>query len=58
MLFLSAEEVGTLADAIHPHFRVLIYTGGVYGACAQENSAGSAGSGWTSCAAVCTSSRR
>jgi integrase len=36
MLFLSAEEVATLAEAIHPHFRVLIYVAAYTGLRAGE----------------------
>jgi integrase len=36
MLFLTAEEVAALADAIHPHFRVLIYTAAYTGLRAGE----------------------
>ncbi len=36
MLFLSAKEVGTLADAIHPHCRALIYVAAYTGLRAGE----------------------
>jgi integrase len=36
MLFLSSAEVGKLAEAIHPHFRVLIYTAAYTGLRAGE----------------------
>ncbi len=36
MLFLSAEEVRTLAETIHPHFRVLIYVAAYTGLRAGE----------------------
>lgn len=36
MLFLSAEQADTLAEAIHPHFRVLVYTAAYTGLRAGE----------------------
>lgn len=36
MLFLGAEQVATLAEAIHPHFRVLVYTAAYTGLRAGE----------------------
>ena len=36
MLFLSSAEIGKLADAIHPHFRALVYTAAYTGLRAGE----------------------